>query len=211
MKELLEVLAKLWAPISGAPLWVRIVAIAVIAAVVMEVAQCAFLGSSFFWIAARFTPWPQMFEPNRVIVTTYEIRAPGATDGADADGCPCPIGSRVIATYTRSSDGWVSAAGWNEKEGFYSIAADGIAARPIDKEVKYEIPFEMTSSAGREYFIVLARSKPFDPKRYLDMIAEHLKLAAASGKGGVPQLGGVDLGRVEVGRLGSCLSGSSTH
>lgn len=162
MKELLEVLAKLWTPIAGAPLWVRVVAIVVIASVALEAAQCAFLGSSLFWVAARLAPWSQILEPSRVIVTTYQIQAPGATNAADADGRACPVGSVIIATYTRSADGWVSVAGRNEKEGFYPVASDGIAARPTDKEVKYELPFKMTSSAGREYFIVLAMSKPFD-------------------------------------------------
>jgi hypothetical protein len=206
MKDLLEVLAKLWTPISRAPWWARGLATIAIALVVVEVAQDGFLGSSLFWIAARVAPWSQILEPNRVIATTYGIRSPGATTAEDADGRACPIGSKVNLTFARSADGWVAVAGWNAKEGVYAISKDGLSPQPIEREKVYAVPFEITSSAGEEYFIVLGKSKPFDSKKYLELTAEQLKLAATNGKGGTPQLRGVDLERVDAGRLGSCKS-----
>jgi len=206
MKDLLEILAKLWAPISGAPWWARGLATIVVALLVIEVAQDGFLGTSLFWVAARLAPWSQILEPNRVVTTTYEIRPPGAASAGDADGRACPIGSKVNLTFARSADGWVAVAGWNAKEGLYAISKDGLSPQPIEREKVYAVPFEITSSAGKEYFIVLGKSKPFDSKKYLDMTAEQLRLAATNGKGGAPQLRGVDLGRIEAGRLGSCAS-----
>ncbi|MDE3775425.1 hypothetical protein I7F96_32195 [Sinorhizobium meliloti] len=206
MKEFLEILAKLWTAISRLPSWAQIISGIFIAVIAVEAAQEALLGSGLFWVAARLAPWPQIFEPDRAIATKFEVRAPGAEGPVDANGIPCPVGSDITLTYARSADGWVAVAGWNDKEGLYPISAEGVVAQPIDKGVTYPIPFKITSSAGAEYFIVIGKSKPFEAKRYMDMVTKQLKGTANVGKGGAPQLRSADLGAVEAGRLGWCMS-----
>ncbi|QPB24447.1 hypothetical protein [Rhizobium sp. 007] len=206
MKELLEILAKLWTAISRLPRWAQIISGLLVAVIAVEAAQEALLGSGLFWVAARLAPWPQLFEPDRAIATKFEVLAPSAERPVDANGIPCPVGSDITLTYARSADGWVAVAGWNYKEGLYAISPEGVSAQPVDKGVTYPIPFKITSSAGAEYFIVVGKSKPFEAKRYMDLVTEQLKGTANVGKGGVPQLRSADLGSVEAGRLGSCVS-----
>jgi hypothetical protein len=206
MKELLEILTKLWAAITRLPIWAQIISGLLIAVIAVEAAQEALLGSGLFWVAARFAPWPQIMEPDRAIATKFEVFAPGATGAVDANGIPCPVGSDITLTYARSADGWVAVAGWNDKEGLYAISSQGVLAQPVDKGVTYQVPFKITSSAGQEYFIVLGKSKPFAVEEYMDTVTEQLKGTANVGKGAVPQFRSADLGSVEAGRLGSCVS-----
>jgi hypothetical protein len=207
MKEVLETLARLWAPIANAPLWARLLVAAALFVGVAEAGQSGFLGSSLFWVAARVVPWPPLLEPLRTITTTYTIRS--SSDGSWgplAFGGPCPVGSQVDLSFQRSADGWVAVAGWNAREGLYPIATAGVQSLPVEKNNVYSFRLDMNSSAGREYLIILGSSKPFDAKRSFDDVAARLRASPADARGGVPELEGVALGHVAAGNLGSCVS-----
>ncbi|GEP61031.1 hypothetical protein RSO01_81970 [Reyranella soli] len=86
------------------------------------------------------------------------------------------------------------------------MAKSGFTPVAVEKDKAYSSLLDMTTSVGREYLIVLSSSKPFDAPVAFRGVAAHLKGAAADTKGGVPQLHGVSLRRIEMGSLGSCFS-----
>jgi hypothetical protein len=207
MKDLLEVLSRLWLLVANSPRWVQGLAAIVLFASVAEFAQDGFLGSPMFWVAAPLLPWPQLVEPYRTLATTYTIRRPEDTGFAPLGfGAPCPVGSQVDVAVERGGDGWMAVAGWNQREGFYPVARSGLGAIPIEKDKTYSFRLNMKSSAGREYLVAIASSKRFDGEQSFQKVLAQLQAAAADSKGGAPELQGTNLGWMEVGGLGSCQS-----
>src|SRR5258708_39842606 len=96
MKDLIEVLNRLWSLVKEAPRWVQALAAIVLFIGVAEVSQCGFLGSPMFWATAPVLPWPQVLEPERKLSATYMVmRSSDLSPVHLGFGAPGPVGSHV--------------------------------------------------------------------------------------------------------------------
>lgn len=187
---------------------VTIILIVVGLTVILEAAQSGFLGDSAYRGAARVVPWKPWFAPKQATTAIYKLRKQGSSEFAFmTKGDKCQVGSEISITYARTGDGWIAAVGYNLLQGYYPLTAHGLTAVEINKNIKYEIRFSMTSAAGEEMIFIIGSNKPFDTKRDFDPV---LRDRRHIGKGGEPDFAGSLSGEFDVAPVMTCFSDSKT-